>query len=339
VDDLPLLVAEHVTKTFRLKRRSRDVLARRPPLSLRALDDVSISLRRGQVLGVVGESGSGKSTLARALVRLIDVDQGRIALGDVDLRAAHGKALRRLRPRIQLVYQDPYSSLNPRMTVGAAIAEPARVHGLIGRGAEDQFVADLLERVGLQHRDAARYPRQLSGGQRQRVAIARALALNPEILIADEPVSALDVSVQAQILNLLSDLQEELDLAILFITHQLAVVSHLATELAVMYLGQIVETGPRRSVFGAPRHPYTIGLLEAQPSIFGPRTSRAPALRGELPSPLALPSGCRFRTRCKLAQPICHEVEPPAVEVAPGHYSRCHVLAPVPSTPPATLAP
>ena len=328
VDNTRMLVADHLVKTFPVRRSLGDLVQRRPCARLVALDDVSISLRRGQVLGVVGESGSGKSTLAYCLVRLHNTDRGTIRLGEHDLGASRGDALRRLRRQIQLIYQDPYSSLNPRLTVGRAIAEPARVHRLVERGGEDALVGDLLERVGLRRQDAARYPRQLSGGQRQRVAIARALALNPEILIADEAVSALDVSVQAQILNLLSELQTDLDLGIIFITHQLAVLSHLATDIVVMYLGRIVESGTAQSVFGNSHHPYTIGLLEAQPSRHG-RAARTPALQGELPSPLEIPSGCRFRTRCKLAQDICREVDPPPVEVAPGHFSRCHVLAPV----------
>ncbi|MGC2174215.1 MAG: oligopeptide/dipeptide ABC transporter ATP-binding protein [Acidimicrobiales bacterium] len=324
----PLLVAEHLVKTFAVRRSLGEVLRRAPQQRLIALDDVSISLRAGQVLGVVGESGSGKSTLAYCLVRLLGLDSGTIRLGSQDLDELDGASQRERRRHIQMVFQDPYSSLNPRLTVGRAIAEPARVHHLVDRHDQAAMVGELLERCGLRSQDAARYPRQLSGGQRQRVAIARALSVKPEILIADEAVSALDVSVQAQILNLFAELQADLGLGIIFITHQLAVVSQLASDVVVLYLGRVMESGPAHSVLGASRHPYTQGLLQAQPSVRGKRVQRRPALRGELPSALEMPSGCRFHTRCPLAEPICTEVDPPATEVAPGHFSRCHVLAP-----------
>ena len=237
-------------------------------------------------------------------------------------------ALRALRRHIQLIFQDPYMSLNPRLTVGRAVGEPARVHGLVDKSSEGDLVADLLVRCGLRREDAARYPRQLSGGQRQRVAIARALSVSPQILIADEALSALDVSVQAQIMNLFGELQSDLQLGMIFITHQLSVVAHLrdGRDRPLSRPGDGV--GARQSVLTASRHPYTKGLLQAHPTLRGGRLRKAPALRGELPSPLARPSGCRFRTRCPLAEAICEEVEPTPVEVAPGHFSRCHVLAP-----------
>ncbi|MGP8208613.1 MAG: ABC transporter ATP-binding protein [Acidimicrobiales bacterium] len=323
----PLVVAEHLHKSFPLRRSLTETLRGAPRRRLVALDDVSFELYPGQVLGIVGESGSGKSTIAHCLVRLLGVDSGRVLIGDEDIHALHGEELRNTRRRIQLVFQDPYSSLNPRLTVGSAVGEPARVHGLVDRAGAAALVAQLLERCGLRPEDASRYPRQLSGGQRQRVAIARALSTNPSVLIADEAVSALDVSVQAQILNLFSELQAELGLGIVFITHQLAVISHLATHIAVLYLGRVLESGPAQSVLSQSRHPYTRGLLEAQPSLRGARRRR-PALSGELPSAASLPSGCRFHTRCPIAEPICSEVDPPPVEVGPGHVSRCHVLAP-----------
>ena len=324
----PLLVAEHLVKTFPVHRSLTQVVRRSVKQRLIALDDVSVSLRAGNVLGVVGESGSGKSTLAYCLVRLLALDSGKIWVDSQDFDDLDGPALRHFRRRIQMVFQDPYSSLNPRLTVGRAIAEPARVHHLMDHSNEVAMVAELLERCGLRPQDAKRYPRQLSGGQRQRVAIARALAVKPDILIADEAVSALDVSVQAQILNLFAELQSDLGLGIIFITHQLAVISHLATDVVVLYLGRIMEQGPAPSVLGDSHHPYTRGLLQAQPTVHGERTARRPALSGELPSALAMPSGCRFHTRCPLAEPICREVDPEPVEVAPGHFSRCHVLAP-----------
>ncbi|MGA2529981.1 MAG: ABC transporter ATP-binding protein [Acidimicrobiales bacterium] len=324
----PLLVAENISKSFPVRRSLTQVLERAPRQRLTAVDDVSLKLYRGQVLGIVGESGSGKSTIAYCLVRLLQLDSGKVLIGPEDMHLVHGDALRELRRHIQLIFQDPYSSLNPRLTVGRAVGEPARVHNLVDRAGETDLVAQLLERCGLRPQDAARYPRQLSGGQRQRVAIARALSTNPEILIADEAVSALDVSVQAQILNLLAELQSDLGVGIIFITHQLAVISHLATDVVVLYLGRVMESGPVAAVLGESRHPYTRGLLQAQPALRGPRTKRRPALTGELPSALAVPSGCRFHTRCPLAEPICSEVDPAPVEVSPGHVSRCHVLAP-----------
>ncbi len=325
----PLLLAENISKSFPVRRSLTQVLQRAPRQRLTAVDDVSLSLHRGQVLGIVGESGSGKSTIAYCLVRLLALDSGRVLIGTEDIHSVRGDGLRELRRHIQLIFQDPYSSLNPRLTVGRAVAEPARVHNLVDRAGEKALVAGLLERCGLRPQDSARYPRQLSGGQRQRVAIARALSTSPEILIADEAVSALDVSVQAQILNLLAELQSDLGVGIIFITHQLAVISHLATDVVVLYLGRVMESGPVASVLGASRHPYTRGLLQAQPALRGPRTRQRPALTGELPSALSIPSGCRFHTRCPLAEPICREVDPVPVEVSPGHVSRCHVLAPV----------
>jgi oligopeptide/dipeptide ABC transporter ATP-binding protein len=323
----PLLVAEHLMKRFPVRRTLTEVVRRVPRQQVGALDDVSVQLAAGQVLGVVGESGSGKSTLAYCLIRLLQPDSGKVLIGDQDFYALRGQPLRDFQRRIQLIFQDPYLSLNPRLTVGRAVGEPARMHGLVDKAGEEAMVGQLLERCGLRRQDAARYPRQLSGGQRQRVAIARALSVQPEILIADEAVSALDVSVQAQILNLFAELQADLKVGIIFITHQLAVISHLADNVVVLYLGRIVESGPTASVLTQSHHPYTRGLLEAQPSIRHHRAQRAPALLGEPPSPLAIPSGCRFHTRCPLAVPVCRDVDPPAVEVAPGHFASCHVLA------------
>jgi oligopeptide transport system ATP-binding protein len=333
-DEAPILVAERLCKSFALRRSLTDIARRVPPPRVQALDDVSISLSRNETLGVVGESGSGKSTLAHCIVRLAAPDRGRVLIDGADITGARGNELRSLRRRVQLVYQDPYSSLNPRLTVERLIAEAPLAHRLVRRREGAGMVAELLARVGLNPADAERRPGQLSGGQRQRVAIARALALRPDVLIADEAVSALDVSVQAQILNLLDELRAELGLGVLFIAHQLAVIAHLADRVAVMYLGQVVETGPIEDVFTNAHHPYTIALLEAHPTVRAQRRRRQPALRGELPSALRPPTGCRFRTRCPLAKPICAEIEPPPVAVAPGHVARCHVLAPT-SSPPA----
>lgn len=330
LDDL--LVVEGVTKSFGPRRGVLSSRRHTPAPAVVALDDVSLRLGRTEVLGLVGESGSGKSTLARCLVRLVDPDSGTASFDGIDLFAARGAELRSIRRRMQLIYQNPYSSLNPTMAVGSAIGEPARVHGLVdSKKAEGELVAHLLGQVGLSHTVATQRPRELSGGQRQRVAIARALAVHPEMLIADESVSALDVSVQAQILNLFADLTEELKLTMIFISHQLAVIAHVASSLAVMYQGRIVEAGTTADIFSAPRHPYTAMLLAAHPDIDRPKRAAGaepPAETVEVASPTA--GGCPFRNRCAYALPICAEVDPPAVDVDAGHMSRCHVTPELP---------
>jgi oligopeptide/dipeptide ABC transporter ATP-binding protein len=320
------LEVREVSKSFPLRRGIRALATRAKPPAVVALDRVSVALPRGQTLGIVGESGSGKSTLAKAIVRLVEPDSGEIVFDGQDVLGLGRRPLTEVRRRVQLIYQDPYASLNPRLAIGDAVTEPAQVHGLMDGRDRSELAAELLRSVGLGEGLRNRRPRGLSGGQRQRVAIARALAARPEILIADEAVSALDVSVQAQILNLLTDLRARLGLSMIFIAHQLSVVSYVADRTAVMYLGAVVEEGPTRSVFAEPAHPYTAGLLEAQPGAHRRARRTKPAVTGEIPSALALPSGCRFRTRCPLAQPVCAEVDPPAVEVDSGHRSRCHVL-------------
>lgn len=270
---------------------------------VRAVRDVSLDVPEGKTLGLVGESGCGKSTLARAIMRLVDADAGSISFAGRNLRAARGNALRTLRREIQLVFQDTGGSLNPRMTVGAAVAEPLTVHGIGDRRSRQRRAALLLERVGLTPDDAVRYPHSFSGGQRQRIAIARALALDPKLIVCDEPVSALDVSVQAQILNLLRDLQNDLGLTYLFIAHDLAVVRHISHTVAVMYLGRIVEQGPGLSIFDQPHHPYTISLLEAVPQLDG--AIAASTTNSEPPSPFAVIPGCAFHPRCRWATDIC----------------------------------
>jgi len=300
-------------------------MRRQPSPRLVAIDGVSLRLGERETLGLVGESGSGKTTVARCIVRLVEPDTGSIHFRDLDIRAARGADLRHARRHIQVVFQDPYSSLNPRLSVGSAIEEAARVHGLVSKVAASDRVSTLLGLVGLPAAAARRRPRELSGGQRQRVAIARALAVEPSIIIADEAVSALDVSVQAQIINLFEGLIADLGLAIVFISHQLAVIAHMADRVAVMYLGRIVETGPTAEVFARPRHPYTAALLSAHPTL--ERTERStPALQGELPSAYQMPTGCRFNTRCPFAQERCFTDEPPLLDVAPGHGVACHVL-------------
>ena len=321
----PVLAVADLHKSFPLARSLSDIVHRRPPRILRAVDGVSLDVRRGEVLGVVGESGCGKTTLAHCIMRLTAPDSGSVQLDDTDFLALGRTDLRRARRRIQMVFQDPYTSLNPRRTVGDAIGEAALVHGVSTRQDVDAYVAELLETVGLRASAATRRPRELSGGQRQRVAIARALAVKPEVLIADEAVSALDVSIQAQVLNLLRRLTDELGLATIFIGHQLAVIAHVSDRVAIMYLGQVVEHGATADVFERPQHPYTRALLRSHPELGAARRARRDAVIGDIPSPLDMPSGCRFRTRCEFAEDRCL-VPPPVVEVATGHEARCAVL-------------
>jgi len=291
---------------------------------IKAVDGVTFSVPRGKTLGLVGESGCGKTTVGRTLLRLIPATSGEVIYKGEDFFAYHGEKLRRLRRQMQIIFQDPVSSLNPRMTIGNIIGEPIQVHG-IARGRErDEMVASLLQRVGLDPSYAARYPHEFSGGQRQRIGIARALALAPDFIVCDEPVSALDVSIQSQVLNLLSDLQDEFQLTYLFIAHNLAVVRHLSTRVGVMYLGKLVELAPADELYVNPKHPYTKALLSAIP-IPDPTVRRERiVLKGDLPSPANPPSGCRFHTRCPMAQEICKTEEPPLRDVGGGHLSACH---------------
>jgi len=290
---------------------------------LRAVDGIDLTVRKGEALALVGESGSGKSTFARAIAGIQRTDHGQIELDGKVLPARRSSADQR---RIQMVFQDPYSSLNPRLTVGGMLRELLRVHHVVPRGEVESRTAQLLRLVGLDEDAANAFPRQFSGGQRQRVAIARAIALRPELLVADEPVSALDVSVQATILNLLQDLRAELGLTLLLISHNLAVVRHLCDRVAVMYLGRIIEVAPTEALFADPRHPYTAGLLAAIPRMTARDEGEAPAVRGDPPSPLRLPTGCRFRTRCPMAQRICAEQDPALAtsRTDPEHSAACH---------------
>ncbi len=300
---------------------------------VKAVDGVSFHVREGETLGLVGESGCGKSTIGKSIVKVVKPTSGEIRLrtssGDVvDLAPLTRGQMRPYRPDVQMIFQDPYSSLNPRLTVGSIVEEPLTIHRRdLSRSARAERVAWLLEKVGLRAEQAERYPHEFSGGQRQRIGIARALATNPKFIIADEPVSALDVSIQAQILNLLLDLQQDLGLTYLFIAHDLSVVEHVSDRIAVMYLGDIVEVGPARDVHRNPLHPYTRALLSAvpQPDPDRRRPDRI-VLGGEVPSPLAKPSGCGFRTRCPLAQPECATAKPPLVEAGPGRLIACPIV-------------
>jgi len=292
---------------------------------VRAVDGVSFEIERGTTLGLVGESGSGKTTTGRVIVRLVEPTRGEVVFDGIDLLKLKGKALKAMRKRIQMIFQDPASSLNPRKTVGQIVAEPLRVHGMVkGRDLERKLVRT-LELAGLSGRFLNRYPHELSGGQRQRVGIARALAVRPEFIVCDEPVTALDVSIQAQILNLLMDLQEELSLTYLFIAHDLSVVKHVSDRVAVMYLGKIVEIGDVNTIFGSPKHPYTQALLAAVPRP-DPKAPPRKVLRGEVPSPIDPPPGCRFHPRCEnFLGDICKEEEPRLLRVEGGVMVACHL--------------
>jgi len=323
VSETPIVRVEALRKSFRGPSRGIG----RGHAELHAVDGVTLDVMRGETLGLVGESGCGKSTLGRLLLRLQDPTSGRIYFDGQDITGLSQSALRPLRRKMQIIFQDPYSSLNPRMTVHAALSEALRVHALVGSASEErQRIAELLERVGLRPEHMRRYPHEFSGGQRQRIGIARALAVSPSFIVADEPVSALDVSIQAQIVNLLSDLQQELGLSFLFIAHDLHVVEHVSRRVAVMYLGRIVELATSEQIYRRPRHPYTEALLSAAPEPDPNAPKRRLLLEGDVPSPLDPPSGCAFHPRCPIAKKgLCDQEVPVLRVIEAGHEVACHL--------------
>jgi oligopeptide transport system ATP-binding protein len=319
-----LLRVENLKMYFPIKRG----VIQRVVGHVHAVDDISFTIKKGDTLGLVGESGCGKSTTGRAILQLYRPTSGHIYFGDTDLVETHGEHLRQLRRKMQMIFQDPYASLNPRMTVEEIVGEPLIVYNLAKGTEVRERVKELLAMVGLNPAYVDRYPHEFSGGQRQRIGIARAIALKPDLIVCDEPISALDVSIQAQVINLLEDLQEQLDLTYLFIAHDLSVVRHISSRVVVMYLGIAVELAPRDELYNRPLHPYTQALLSAVP-IPDPEAEakrKRVILTGDVPSPINPPSGCRFRTRCPLAQPVCAETRPEWREVSSGHFVACHMV-------------
>jgi oligopeptide transport system ATP-binding protein len=318
-----LLDVRDLVKHFPIKS---GVLIDREVGRVRAVDGVSFSVREGETLGLVGESGCGKSTLCRTVMRLIEPTSGSVTFRGEDITALGRRSMRPVRREMQMIFQDPYASLNPRKRVAQIVGDPLRLHGVASGHELERAVKELLQRVGLSPEHYGRFPHEFSGGQRQRIGIARALALRPKLIIADEPVSALDVSIQAQIINLLDDLQREFNLTYIFVAHDLGVIRHVSDRIAVMYLGKIVEIGPAEEVYSNPIHPYTLSLLASLP-IPDPEENRARepmVLEGDLPSPANPPAACRFHTRCPYATEICSEVEPQLVHHGHGHWAACH---------------
>ncbi len=320
-----LLEVRNLKKYFPIKR---GIVFSRHVGDVKAVDNISFNIRKGETLGLVGESGCGKSTVARVIIRLLEPTDGEIIFEGKDITKIPQNELRKLRRDMQIIFQDPYSALNPRMTVSEIIGEPLEVHKVVNNSKEKQKrIQELLELVGLAPYHANRYPHEFSGGQRQRIGIARALALNPKFIVADEPTSALDVSVRAQIINLMQDLQKEFGLTYLFISHDLSVIRHICDRILVMYLGKLVEIAPNEELYSSPLHPYTQALLSAvpipDPEVLGKR--KKVILLGDVPSPVNPPSGCRFHPRCPYVMDVCSKVEPQLKEIKKGHFTACHL--------------
>jgi oligopeptide/dipeptide ABC transporter ATP-binding protein len=325
----PIIDISGVTKRFVRELDTAEKIARRlgakvEERTVHAVEDVNLKVARGEVLGLVGESGCGKSTLGRMVAGLMTPSAGAIRFKGADVAGLKGKAAREAALKIQMIFQDPMSSLNPRLRVETIVGEAPQVHGIVSRGERDAYVADMLTYVGLDPAMRRRYPHQFSGGQRQRIGIARALAVRPDFLVCDESVAALDVSIQAQVLNLFMRLREAFDLTYMFISHDLGVVEHISNRIAIMYLGRIVEEGPTEAIFAAANHPYTQALLAERP-VIAPGKRKFSTIKGEIPSPLAPPPGCHFHPRCPHAFARCKTERPALKEIAPGHKSACHL--------------
>ena len=316
----PLLDARHLVKYYPI----RGGVFMKEVAAVKAVDDVSLSIKKGETLGLVGESGCGKSTFGRAIMRLEEPTSGEVWYDGDNILTYDAQQIRALRRKMQSIFQDPFSSLNPRKPVASIVGEPLLIHGMKNRRERETRVMELLQVVGLSKEHMRRYPHMFSGGQRQRIGVARALALNPDLVVCDEAVSALDVSIQAQVLNLLKDLQDEFSLTYLFISHDLHVVEHISDRVAVMYLGKIVEVADSKVIYKTPLHPYTQALLSASPMPDPEHKRKRILLKGDVPSPINPPPGCRFHTRCPYVQDICSKTEPPLKEIRPGHEAACH---------------